>query len=362
MKKIETFFLILFILFNSFVFGQNKCAIDFVPNSNAIVYNQGIIDSILKASAYDAFFFGESHTEDFEPEFKYHFIQHLNSAYGVKDVFMEIGYAAAYFFNQYLRSGDTTLLVKNHLVYYGRGYKLFWKKLYNYNQALPDSLKIVIHGIDFERTEVFNLLETARNKKSVTPDYLEQAFRSFHQLPYNNRFWEDKKAQDILSSIRTEFAKHPADFKELYDNNFQVVENALNNKAPITTTVNERNKIWFRNMEAIILEKKIKKFVCFFGSAHVTYDNKTSLTNTIKNTTFFNGSILNIATMYTHILNSNGRKPHIVEYGFKEKEVVDAYYDRQCRATIIPSSILPKTGFKTASDFIIFAKENVGIQ
>ena len=83
--------------YSSVIFGQTNCAAEFIQNSNKILYNQNEIEKILEPSKHDAFFLGESHTIDFEPEFKYNFIKHLNSKYAVRDVFMEIGYSAAYF-------------------------------------------------------------------------------------------------------------------------------------------------------------------------------------------------------------------------------------------------------------------------
>lgn len=352
------YFCVLLLLYGPFAFGQTNCAIDFAPGSNEMVYNQAAVDAILQLSNYDAFFLGESHTDDFEPEFKYNFIRHLNSGYGVRDVFMEVGYAAAYFFNQYLQTGDTSVFQKNNLLYWRRGYKNFWKKLYAYNWTLPDSLTIVIHGIDFERTEIFALLETTRSKNEVTPDYLQQSFNDILSLTYGNRFWEDQKSQDVLVSIRTAFSQHTEDFRRLYGANFGLVQKALLNKVPATTKVVPRNKIWYQNLKEIVSENKIKKFIGFFGGAHTPYSSATSLTVALKKADFFKGNILNIATMYTHMLSP--KTPlSVTEYNFGEKEVVDAFYNKKCRAVIVKSSDVPKTSFKTASDYILFARENV---
>ena len=84
--SLKLFFLFFSSIFISDSFGQTTCAIGFIPNSNQISYNQQYIDSTLEAFKYNAFFLGEDHTIDFEPEFKFNFIKHLYSLYGVRNV------------------------------------------------------------------------------------------------------------------------------------------------------------------------------------------------------------------------------------------------------------------------------------
>lgn len=341
------------------VLGQSACAVDFVPNSNQIIYNQNIIDSTLEASKYDAFFLGESHTIDFEPEFKFNFIKHLNSLYGIRDVFMEIGFSAAYFFNQYLQTGDTSIIKENRLGYFWGHYKTFWPNLYNYNKTLPDSLKIRIHGVDFERTEVFSLIDKIRDPNQTIPVYLQSTFKIIHELSKaKNFYWTDKDFSRKLQDVRRIFIKNRNDFKKLYKQDYSILNAVLTNATPAITKVNPRNKRWFQNFEQIITENKIKKFIGFFGAAHTRYNNKTSPTVALKTSTFFKGNILNIATVYSHFISTGGSN-QIVEYGFKEKEIFNKFYNPACRAVLIHSKDIPKFGSKTESDFILFAKEIV---
>lgn len=345
------------LFYSSVLLGQRNCAIDFIPGSNKIIYNENEVEQIMEPSKYNAFFLGESHTIDFEPEFKYNFIKHLNSKYGIRDVFMEIGNSAAYFYNQFLQTGDTTILKENYLPYLWGHYKGFWQNLYDYNKLLPDSLKLSIHGIDFERKEIFKLLEKAKQKNSLIPAHLQQTFLDIQNLNANNNlFFGDKKFQMELSKLKSTFLKYQDDFKILYKENFNVVYSAITNKTPLTSTVNPRNKIWFENIKQIINENNIKKFIGFFGVAHTRYNNKTSLTVVLSNCNFFKGNILNISTIYNHFITTGGAN-QIVEYGYEEKEVFDKFYDKKCRATIVKSSDIPKTTFKTESDYVIFARE-----
>jgi hypothetical protein len=357
----KRFYFLLAFFYSCSALGQDNCPIDFIPYSNKILYNQKVIEEIIEPSKYSAFFFGESHTINFEPEFKFNFIKHLNSKYAVKDIFMEIGFSAAYFFNRYLRSGDTTELKNNYLPYLWGHYKDFWHDLYDYNKLLPDSLKLVIHGIDFERKEIFKLLEKAIQKNKRVPSHLEPTFSEIHMLSTNKElFWRDKEFRNALSMLKSKFQKYEIDFKILYGDDFNVVYNALTNKVPPVSTVNPRNKVWIENVKQIIISNNIKKFIGFFGGAHTRYNNSTSLTVSLKKCDYFKGNILNIATIYNNFISIGGAN-QIFDYGYNEKDVFDKFYNKNCRAVIIKSSHIPRTTFKTESDFVLFAREIIDL-
>ncbi|MCP9752712.1 hypothetical protein [Ferruginibacter sp. HRS2-29] len=351
-------FLLLCILYNIPAFSQADCSIGFGAHPNEISYNSTAVDSILHLATYDAFFLGESHTSQFEPAFKYNFIRQLNSSYGVKDVFMEIGYSAAYFFNLFLKTGDSTILTENHFPYLGGEYKYFWTQLYAYNKLLPQNSKIIIHGIDFERAEIFTLLDKTRDSAMHVPEELKPVFENIHALSKRKLLFTDKEFDKQVNDLKTVFFKTEAAFRKLYKDNFAVVRDALINKAPSTTAVEPRNKAWLENINKILAQDNIKKFIGFFGSAHTRYNSRSSLTAALNNPVFFSGKILNIATIYSHF-KSAGASGQVIEYGYKEKEVFEKYYNKDCRAILIRSTEVPKTNFKTESDFILFAKEIV---
>lgn len=355
--NLKRLFFLLAFFYSLKVLAQDNCPINFIPNSNKILYNQKSIEEIIEPSNYSAFFLGESHTINFEPEFKFNFIKHLNSKYEVKDIFLEIGFSAAYFFNKYLLSGDTTILKNNSLPYLWGHYKDFWNDLYIYNKLLPDSLKIVIYGLDFERKEIFKLLEQAIQPNIAVPVNLQKLFADIQTInKKQSLFFGDKEFKNALSTLSSIFQTYQNDFKTLYGDNYKIIYNAITNKALPSLTLNKRNKIWFENIKQIITENNITKFIGFFGLAHTRNNNSTSLTVALKQCDFFYGNILNISTIYKDFVSTDNQN-EIVEYGYKEKSVFDKFYDKNCRAVIVKSSNVPKTSFKTESDFIIFAKE-----
>jgi hypothetical protein len=351
-------FIFISLLFAGLLAHTQECAIGLAGNQNEILYSRGKVDSILHLAQYEAIFFGEGHTLYFEPEFKYHFIKHLHEVYGIKDVFMEMGYAAAWFFNQYLRTGDSSILKDNHLIFLWGQYSYFWNRLYLYNTSVPDSMKISIHGIDFERREIFSMLDKAKDSAVPIPVYLQTIFDEVHQLSTTNEkiFWDDSGFEKKLKQIKMVFAGYENDFKKLYKHNYAAVYQALTNKVPATSRVEPRNKVWLENIKQAIIGNDIKKLVGFFGSAHMRSGNRTSLPAALQHSDFFKGDILNISSVYKHFISSGGAED-IIESGSNEKELLDKFYDSRCRAVIVPSKLVPGNSFKKQSDFILFAKD-----
>jgi hypothetical protein len=64
--KMKQLIFVLFLFYNSVIFGQTNCAVDFDNQTAKISYNQQEIERIIEPSKYDAFFLGECHTIDFE--------------------------------------------------------------------------------------------------------------------------------------------------------------------------------------------------------------------------------------------------------------------------------------------------------
>jgi hypothetical protein len=272
---------------------------------------------------------------------------------------MEIGYSAAYYYNLYLQTGDTTILTENKFAYNPKSYRSFWYSLYQYNKSQPEKLKIRIHGVDFERTEVLKLLEELKKKDAPIPKYLQSTFNDITRLSKDTTLSAfGKTFKNEIGKIKTAFFKYEDDFKLIYGNNFMIISSSIYNQAPITTKVKSRNKIWYDNMNKIISENHIQKFIGFFGKSHTRYDNPTSLTVTLKNSKVFNASIVNILSIYHNFLSYGymGDTPKIAEYEPKKQELYEKFAKKNCRATLVSSDKIndPK---KTKADYILFAKD-----
>lgn len=336
--------------------AQQDCMMGTAPGSGELRYQDKAIDTLLHLRDYRAFFVGESHTDDFEPKFKYCFIRQLNRDYGVRDVFMEIGQSAAWFYNRYLETGDSSLLQGKRLVYMTGGYAGFWKQLYAYNQTLPDRLKIRIHGVDFERTDMFSMLLAAADKRQPVPAVLTDTWAHIHALAADTALdWRTDRFENERATLRASLQQYAAEFKLLYGADFNYVYQAVMNTTPSTTAVNPRNKAWRPRLLQILQENNISCFAAFFGTAHTRYGNKTSISNAVKEEPLFRDRILHIATLYRHFRTGN----RFTEYSPGEAIIFEKYYNSNCRAVIVPSVQLSGAGYKSESDYVILASETL---
>jgi hypothetical protein len=340
--------------------GQTNCIIENVPNSNKIIYNESEIERIIDFSKYNAIFYGEGHIIDFEPEFKLNFIKHLSKRFQIRDVFMEIGYSAAYYFNLYLHTGDTTILTSIKMPYNRKNYRSFWYNLFLYNRSRPEKLKVRIHGVDFERTEIFKLLEQLKQKNASVPTYLQSTFNDITRLSKDTSLFAfDKTFQKGMQKIKVAFDRYKNHFKVIYGDSFEIISSAINNKSPVTTKVKPRNKIWYDHLNKAISEDRIEKFVCFFGKSHINYDNPTSLTVTLKDSKVFKASILNIMGVYHNFLSYGymGDTPKIFEYEPHKKDIYEKYANKNCRATLVFTDTIDDVKIRKKADYILFAKD-----
>jgi hypothetical protein len=348
--------LIVVLLYSCLSNAQQNCIIGYTPNSNDINYNQPAVDSILGLKNYDVFLFGESHTTNFEPEFKFNFVKHLNGKYGVRQVFMEIGTTAAYCFNNYLTTGDTAIFTKYKLPYLWGKYKNFWIKLFEYNRKLPDSLKLNINGVDFERIELFAFLVNNKKPNIAIPNNLKPTFLIIESILQNKPELFSKTFKNAINQLKKDFTTYEQDFRVLYNEEFDIVKKAILNETPRVAKPAPRNKAWLLTIQQKLKEMNSSKFVGFFGAAHTTYKNEESIANMLQTSANNKSKILTISAIYKNFLGLDGPNK-VFEYGRNEQTIYDRFHEPSCRATIVSSSVLPKINLKMYADFIIFAQE-----
>ncbi|MDV3429628.1 MAG: hypothetical protein LIR50_21970 [Bacillota bacterium] len=163
-------------------------------------------------------------------QIKLSLLKYLNEKHGVRYLLENIGYSEAYFLNQYLKSGDESIL---KALYFSTGkieYAFgdndfqfkesydFWKELRKYNLSIPDDKRIIVIGIGTESKEYTTLrfinllmpvseppaeikpcikaykdkcrkkieLENKFEKIVTSPDEIDKTNEILHQLQDNN--------------------------------------------------------------------------------------------------------------------------------------------------------------------------------
>lgn len=145
------FFLLL--LCNSIVFAQQQEKIisnklDINDNNDYSTF--AILDSVIKE--YKIFFTGENHLHrksNYMLQLK--MLKYLHQKAGVRHLFLEFGFSRGYLVNQYVQTGDSTLFTILSDYSYDE-YALLYKGIWEYNKTLDSNKRIIVTGIDLERS------------------------------------------------------------------------------------------------------------------------------------------------------------------------------------------------------------------
>lgn len=107
------------------------------------------LDSVV--DKYRIFMTGENHTfVTFNTRLELKMLRYLNHKVGLRNFVLELGPARAHYMNLYISTGDSAAYNKLKATT-GKKYLKFYRQLKNFNEKLPDSLKIKVWGVDVER-------------------------------------------------------------------------------------------------------------------------------------------------------------------------------------------------------------------
>jgi hypothetical protein len=156
-------------------FSQNDSIISYLKsNSTAIDLNEVNFQFDKDFYNNDIFFFGYVHGSEIPQKLDIELLKALNKN-GVSYYAPEIDFSLAYFFNEYLISGNESILnfacnqYKNHVSQDASiQFKNKWKAIYEFNNLLPEDEKITVLGLDKETSKDLTLTHIA----FISPDTL----------------------------------------------------------------------------------------------------------------------------------------------------------------------------------------------
>lgn len=332
-------------------------------------YPQKEVDSLLELNRYSAVIFGETHTDGFEPEIKLQLLEHLNERYNFRDVFIETGHALAWLFNQYLETGDTSFFHplgnKSRFTpgYLWPGYrKNFWPQLYAYNKALPQEKRIIFHGTDFERKEALGALLMLIPDGKKIPANVEPVFSEIRSFIADTG-WNDfsKTAAEKFDRVRSLFYANAADLRVIYESNYPIVARIIGNRAKQQPNWRPRNKTMGAVIEETVKNEHIEKALCFYGSAHTSYKDASSIPNKLDGLKAFRNRTLNIVTVYYNAWND--RTQHTIPFAGPRirngafAALQDSFLAPDCRASLVSTAETGERSLKRYADFILFVNE-----
>tara|TARA_B100000780_G_scaffold279093_1_gene255498 strand:- start:1686 stop:2951 length:1266 start_codon:yes stop_codon:yes gene_type:complete len=211
------------------------------------------------ASDNNLILFGESHGTKEAQKIDLQLVKYLNRTAGMKYHLVELDFSQAHYINEYLKTGNDLLVnyaLKNWAVVAGRENKDYynkWFNLFKFNQALPDSQRIQVIGID------------QINDFAITRDHLTRIFES---LNINIEIPVEKK--EIVEWSKMELPN-------IIENNKDSIDSlALYSLEHIKFNLQEyfdktRPELMFANFEKQFksCELENQKLYGYFGMAHV---------------------------------------------------------------------------------------------
>lgn len=323
-------------------------------------------------SRYNVFFVGEFHGIYSTSEIKLALIKYVNTHCGVSDVFMEIGFSAAWLYNRYLQTGDTTLFTDPVLTYaQKRVNRDFWKQLYEYNKTAGN--KLTIRGMDFERKDFVKVLKMLMPKDKERPKeiaatlrYLDTATHVVVNLPtfidsVTKRRLQNDSQVTAYDVIRKDVMNNRDAYERYYGANFKVVEDIMLNK---DTYNSQRNKTMYDNVMKQIHRDHIKKFIVCSGLMHgnMAHAGWRSLCYRLAR----KEKLVNISMTCRNCYDSQSqtklpafyRGPITYERDTTlMSNIYQQFFNPACKYTLIPSGVVNDKRAEKFSDYLILIKD-----
>jgi len=260
-----------------------------------------MMDSVV--NNYSVFFTGENHnfrTSNYKLQLK--MLKYLYQKTGARHLFLEFGVSRGWLVNSYVQSGDSTLFKVLEDYSYDE-YALLYKGLMEFNKTLPEDKKIMVHGIDIERSystpvKVMSMLlpkekapasislniETIKSLAGkVDEEHTEEEEEEdeYKKVPYYNynyntaRYNTDNTLQLILNdydSLKSVYQNYLGDNAPLFDEIIEGVKaeflrNDYLNAAAMQSFI-YREQFLYNHLLALMKKYPGEKFYGQFGRCH----------------------------------------------------------------------------------------------
>lgn len=270
----------------------------------------------------DVFLVGESHGTVANEELGLKFLKYFQKQAGVKYYLIELPYSTGYFLNQYLITGDESILNGFSGGYWSKQTSDKWRKIYEFNKTLPEDKKIKVVGIDIEQGPISGLacistLIPKNDPPSKIASFISNV-RSCYKL-----YKTDSEIKQFATDLKKDIENNEDIYKQyLKDNYFEfqfVINNILNyyelNNEESYKNGNSqiRDDKMFENFSKVYKRLPPGKFFGQFGLLHIlqnkTGDNKLPLAAQMNgNTSPVKNKVLSIVCLYKgcHTMGDGG--------------------------------------------------------
>jgi hypothetical protein len=192
--------------------------------------------------------------------------QHKNVRYLV----MESGPDQAFLANYYLKNGSSSFPSDNFLYLQDT----FWKKLYDFNSALPANGKIKVFGFDFNRyvhtSRALKLM--FKNDPKVSDPELRRYL--FKVMDWDSQKWDASLQEHFakdLALLRPISAHYADELKRLLGNDYSAYLSIIENKTPMVSYVKRDKQMISQLIDS--LPSMMEGNILFnYGVAHTALD------------------------------------------------------------------------------------------
>ena len=290
------------------------------------------------------FFTGENHTfrtSNVKLELK--MLRYLNKNAGVRNLLFEFGFAGCWLIDQYVQTGDSTLL--NILKTYSFDiYANYYKELRAFNATLDSAHRIHIYGIDCERfvaipIKVLSLQIPTQNP----PKEIELSIESIRSIAnYNDYYQKNAKknmddytnpeysTKNTISLILEDYQKNKAIFeKYIGDKKFPIFDEIMRsmesnikwnefNSKDVPQSYIFREQYMYTEFMKLLNKNPDAKFYAQFGRCHTSVVNQpeacgwynyNSIATRINESdnNVIRGKVMSMAILYPKSYNSNSK-------------------------------------------------------
>jgi hypothetical protein len=229
------------------------------------------------------FLTGEVHNVEANHILRMNFLKYFKEKTDFKYYLCEMPYSSSYFMNQYLESGDETLLkqIYNTSDWTQENYS-HWTELYEYNSRLNEDQKIHVVGIDIEHDYInsYRFLEVILPRKEVPEEIKESItlLKETYELlksSFQNKYKAPKNAKLLLADIeenRTVYMDYLEDdfiYFELVIQNVLNGQEAYKHHHDTAEWNNTRDLMIYENFVKIDALLPPNKYFGQWGVAHI---------------------------------------------------------------------------------------------
>lgn len=278
---------------------KNEVTLDIENNDDFKTLS--LLDSVVPN--YSVFFTGENHnfrTSNYKLQLK--MLKYLYYKTGARHLFLEFGVSRGWLVNSYIQSGDSTVFKVLEDYSYDE-YALLYKALMEFNKTLPDDKKIMVHGIDIERSfstpikamsmilpdkkapaSISLNIETLKSlagkvddEHNQEVDNEEEEKSSNYNYNYNNgsRYNTDNTLKLILAdydSLKSIYQNYFGDHAPLFDEMMEGVRAEFKRNEYLNASAMQafiyREQFMYNNLISLVKKYPGDKFYGQFGRCH----------------------------------------------------------------------------------------------